>query len=55
VRYRVARVLAAGWPVVLILGSTAPADIEQMQSANLFGDFVLHVLGYGTAAWVGDI
>ena len=43
-RYWVARVLAAGWLVVLILGSIAPAD--DVESAYLFGDFVLHAFGY---------
>ena len=42
----VARALAAGWLLVLILGSIAPADTEQVQPAYFFGDFVLHAFGY---------
>lgn len=45
-RYIVARVLAAAWLVVLVLGSIAPADTEQIQPAYIFGDFVLHAFGY---------
>jgi VanZ family protein len=44
VRYVVARLLAAGWLLVLILGSIAPAD--NVQGAYVFGDFVLHAAGY---------
>ena len=43
-RYLVARVLAAGWLVVLVLGSIAPPD--DVQPAYIFGDFVLHAFGY---------
>ena len=43
-RYVVARVLAAGWLVVLVLGSIAPPD--DVQPAYIFGDFVLHAFGY---------
>ena len=45
-RYLVARVLTAGWLVVLVLGSIAPADTEAIQPAYIFGDFVLHAFGY---------
>lgn len=45
-RYLVARVLAVAWLVVLVLGSVAPADAEQIQPAYVFGDFVLHAFGY---------
>ena len=45
-RYVVARVLAVAWLVVLVLGSIAPADTEQIQPAYIFGDFVLHAFGY---------
>ena len=45
-RYIVARILAAAWLVVLVLGSIAPADTEQIQPAYIFGDFVLHAFGY---------
>lgn len=43
-RFWVARVLAAGWLVVLVVGSIAPA--KEVQSAYVFGDFVLHAFGY---------
>ena len=43
-RYLIARVLAAGWLIVLVLGSIAPAD--EVQPAYIFGDFVLHAFGY---------
>jgi VanZ family protein len=46
VRFWVARALAAGWLVVLVVGSIAPADTEQIQPAYVFGDFVLHAFGY---------
>ena len=46
VRFIVARLLAAGWLVVLVLGSIAPADTAQIQPAYVFGDFVLHAFGY---------
>ena len=45
-RYVVARVLTAGWLIVLVLGSIAPADTEQIQPAYIFGDFILHAFGY---------
>ena len=45
-RFIVARLLAAGWLVVLVLGSIAPADTAQIQPAYVFGDFVLHAFGY---------
>ncbi|MDC3376813.1 VanZ family protein [Candidatus Nanopelagicales bacterium] len=45
-RFWVARALAAGWLVVLVVGSIAPADTEQIQPAYVFGDFVLHAFGY---------
>ena len=45
-RYLVARVLTAGWLIVLVLGSIAPADTEQIQPAYILGDFVLHAFGY---------
>ena len=38
--------MAAGWLVVLVVGSIAPADTEQIQPAYVFGDFVLHAFGY---------
>jgi len=38
--------LAAGWLAALMLGSVVPADTEQMPPAYVFGDFVLHALGY---------
>jgi Predicted integral membrane protein len=34
------------WLLVLVLGSIAPADTEQIQPAYIFGDFVLHAFGY---------
>ena len=43
-RFWVARALAAGWLLALILGSIAPAD--EVQSAYFFGDFILHAFGY---------
>ena len=43
-RYLVARVLAAGWLIVLVLGSIAPPD--EVRPAYVFGDFVLHAFGY---------
>ncbi len=43
-RYTVARVLAAAWLIVLVLGSIAPP--ENVQPAYIFGDFVLHAFGY---------
>lgn len=43
-RYAITRALAAGWLVVLVLGSIAPP--EDVQQAYLFGDFVLHAFGY---------
>jgi len=46
VRYWVARIIAAGWLLVLVLGSTAPASSEVIQPAYVFGDFVLHAFGY---------
>jgi len=46
VRYAITRALAAGWLVVLVLGSIAPADTEQIQPAYVFGDFILHAFGY---------
>ena len=46
VRLWIARLLATGWLVVLVLGSIAPADTEQIQPAYIFGDFVLHAFGY---------
>lgn len=45
-RYAITRALAAGWLVVLVLGSIAPADTEQIQPAYFFGDFILHAFGY---------
>ena len=45
-RYAITRALAAGWLVVLVLGSIAPADTEQIQPAYVFGDFILHAFGY---------
>ncbi|MGA0209727.1 MAG: VanZ family protein [Candidatus Nanopelagicales bacterium] len=45
-RFLITRMLAAGWLLVLVLGSIAPADTEQIQPAYLFGDFVLHGFGY---------
>ena len=38
--------IAAGWLLVLILGSTAPASTEVIQPAYAFGDFVLQAFGY---------
>lgn len=43
-RFWVARALAAGWLAVLVFGSIAPAD--EVQSAYVFGDFILHAFGY---------
>ena len=43
-RYLITRSLAAGWLIVLVLGSIAPAD--EVQPAYIFGDFVLHAFGY---------
>ena len=43
-RYVIARVLAAGWLIVLVLGSIAPPD--DVEPAYIFGDFVLHAFGY---------
>lgn len=45
-RYIVARIVAAAWLVVLVFGSIAPGDTEQIQPAYIFGDFVLHAFGY---------
>ena len=45
-RYLITRTLAAACLVVLVLGSIAPADTEQIQPAYIFGDFVLHAFGY---------
>ena len=45
-RYWVARIIAAGWLLVLILGSIAPASAEVIQPGYVFGDFVLHAFGY---------
>jgi len=46
VRFWIARIVAAGWLLVLVLGSTAPARSEVIQPAYVFGDFVLHAFGY---------
>lgn len=43
-RYVVARLLALGWLVILVVGSIAPA--EDVQGAYFFGDFILHAFGY---------
>ena len=43
-RFWIARLLAAGWLVVLVLGSIAPPG--DVQPAYIFGDFVLHAFGY---------
>ena len=45
-RYWVARIIAAGWLLVLVLSSTASATTEMIQPAYVFGDFVLHAFGY---------
>lgn len=45
-RYLIPRLLAAGWLVVLVVGSLVPADTEQIRPAYFFGDFVLHAFGY---------
>jgi len=45
VRYVITRLLAGAWLVVLIVGSVLPADTEEIQPADLFGDFVLHAFG----------
>lgn len=45
-RYVITRILAGAWLVVLVLGSIAPADTEEIQPAYIFGDFVLHAAGY---------
>lgn len=44
VRLVITRIAAALWLVALVYGSLAPA--EDVQSAYVFGDFVLHAAGY---------